>query len=67
MFIPEVLMAARTMAEVLEKLEPFLSGDGKGPRNNVVIGTVTGDLHDIGADGYAPDAGSAAKLAKSFA
>ena len=48
MFIPEVLMAARTMAEVLEILKPLLADDEEGPNNNVVIGTVKGDLHDIG-------------------
>ncbi len=48
MFIPEVLMAARTMAEVLEILKPLLVDDEEGPNNSVVIGTVKGDLHDIG-------------------
>jgi 5-methyltetrahydrofolate--homocysteine methyltransferase len=48
MFIPEVLMAAQTMAGCLEILKPLL-GEGEGVRGaNVLIGTVKGDLHDIG-------------------
>jgi len=48
MFIPEVLMAAKTMDEVLEMLKPLLGDDQEGLNNSVVIGTVKGDLHDIG-------------------
>lgn len=48
MFIPEVLMAAQTMADCLEILKPLL-GEGEGVQGaNVLIGTVKGDLHDIG-------------------
>jgi 5-methyltetrahydrofolate--homocysteine methyltransferase len=48
MFIPEVLMAAQAMAGCLEILKPLL-GEGEGVRGaNVLIGTVKGDLHDIG-------------------
>ncbi len=47
-FIPEVLVAARAMNSGLAKLEPFLIKDKVEPRGTVVIGTVKGDLHDIG-------------------
>jgi 5-methyltetrahydrofolate--homocysteine methyltransferase len=47
-FIPEVLVAARAMNAGLAKLEPMLVKDGVPPRGIVVIGTVKGDLHDIG-------------------
>src|SRR5512135_3926779 len=47
-FIPEVLVAARAMNAGLVKLEPHLLKDKVQPRGVVVIGTVKGDLHDIG-------------------
>jgi 5-methyltetrahydrofolate--homocysteine methyltransferase len=47
-FIPEVLVAARAMNAGLAKLEPHLIKDKIQPRGVVVIGTVKGDLHDIG-------------------
>jgi 5-methyltetrahydrofolate--homocysteine methyltransferase len=47
-FIPEVLVAARAMNAGLSKLEPHLAKAGVKPRGVVVIGTVKGDLHDIG-------------------
>jgi len=47
-FIPEVLVAARAMHAGLAKLEPYLVRDGIQPKGAVVIGTVKGDLHDIG-------------------
>ncbi len=47
-FIPEVLVAARAMNAGLAKLEPFLVKDKVEPKGLVVIGTVKGDLHDIG-------------------
>ena len=47
-FIPEVLVAARAMNAGLGKLEPHLAAAGVKPRGVVVIGTVKGDLHDIG-------------------
>jgi len=47
-FIPEVLLSARTMQGALELLKPRLAeGDG-GTLGTVVIGTVEGDVHDIG-------------------
>ncbi len=47
-FIPEVLVAARAMNAGLAKLEPHLVKDKVQPKGVVVIGTVKGDLHDIG-------------------
>jgi 5-methyltetrahydrofolate--homocysteine methyltransferase len=48
MFIPEVLLCARCMHGAMETLQPLLSeGDAKGA-GKVIIGTVEGDLHDIG-------------------
>lgn len=48
MFIPEVLMAAKSMAECVEILKPLLGGDESAVSGSVIIGTVKGDLHDIG-------------------
>ncbi|MBW2369987.1 MAG: corrinoid protein [Deltaproteobacteria bacterium] len=48
MFIPEVLLSAKTMHSAMEILKPLLAeGDSHGA-GTVVIGTVKGDLHDIG-------------------
>ena len=47
-FIPEVLVAARAMNAGLARLEPHLVKDKVQPKGVVVIGTVKGDLHDIG-------------------
>ena len=47
-FIPEVLVAARAMNAGMAKLEPLLAKEGIQPKGAVVIGTVRGDLHDIG-------------------
>ncbi len=47
-FIPEVLVASRAMQAGLAKLEPYLVKEKVAPRGVVVIGTVKGDLHDIG-------------------
>jgi 5-methyltetrahydrofolate--homocysteine methyltransferase len=48
MFIPEVLMAARAMSAAVEVLKPMLAEGEAGAGGRVVIGTVKGDLHDIG-------------------
>ncbi len=48
MFIPEVLMAAQTMAAGVEILQPQLVEDESSAKGKVIIGTVKGDLHDIG-------------------
>jgi 5-methyltetrahydrofolate--homocysteine methyltransferase len=47
-FIPEVLLSARTMQAALDTLKPFLAEGDSGATGAVVIGTVEGDLHDIG-------------------
>lgn len=47
-FVPEVLIAARAMKSAMELLEPVLVAAGIQPEHTVVIGTVEGDLHDIG-------------------
>lgn len=47
-YVPEVLMAARAMHAGLAELKPLLVSSGIKPRGKVVIGTVRGDLHDIG-------------------
>lgn len=48
MFIPEVLMAAQAMGGCVEILKPMLGDDGGASGASVIIGTVKGDLHDIG-------------------
>ncbi len=47
-FIPEVLLAARAMTFAVEALAPHLAASGEQQRGKVLIGTVTGDMHDIG-------------------
>lgn len=47
-FVPEVLIAARAMKASMEILEPELVAAGIAPDSSIVIGTVEGDLHDIG-------------------
>ncbi|MEA3438410.1 MAG: corrinoid protein [Thermodesulfobacteriota bacterium] len=48
MFIPEVLMAAQIMNQGMEVLKPILGNVNENKKGKVVIGTVKGDLHDIG-------------------
>jgi 5-methyltetrahydrofolate--homocysteine methyltransferase len=48
MFIPEVLMAAQIMSKGVEILKPLLAEETSSAKATVVIGTVKGDLHDIG-------------------
>ena len=47
-FVPEMLVAARAMKAGLEILKPLLVDSGVDPIGKVVLGTVKGDLHDIG-------------------
>ena len=47
-FVPEVLVAARAMKAGMAHIEPILSASGIEPIGTVVMGTVKGDLHDIG-------------------
>jgi 5-methyltetrahydrofolate--homocysteine methyltransferase len=48
LFIPEVLMCAKAMHAGLDVLKPLLVGLGTALLGKIVIGTVAGDLHDIG-------------------
>jgi len=47
-FIPEVLIAARAFGPAMDKVKPLLLAAGEKPVGTVIIGTVKGDLHDIG-------------------
>lgn len=47
-FVPELLLSARAMKGALELLRPLLAKGGMRPTGRVVVGTVKGDLHDIG-------------------
>ena len=47
-FVPEVLISARAMSKGTEILRPYLVADGVEEKDTVVVGTVKGDLHDIG-------------------
>jgi 5-methyltetrahydrofolate--homocysteine methyltransferase len=48
MYIPEVLIAARAMHAAMDIIKPMLSASGAKMKGTVIIGTVQGDLHDIG-------------------
>ena len=47
-YVPEVLIAARAMKAGMQVLQPKLTGAGVQPIGTAVVGTVKGDLHDIG-------------------
>ena len=47
-FIPELLMAARAMKGSLGLIQPLLNAGGAESKGKIIIGTVQGDLHDIG-------------------
>jgi corrinoid protein of di/trimethylamine methyltransferase len=47
-YVPEVLIAARAMTAGIEILRPLLVSEDVKPKGTIVIGTVKGDLHDIG-------------------
>lgn len=47
-FVPQLLMAGRAMKRALELLKPLLAGSASTTIGKIVIGTVKGDLHDIG-------------------
>ena len=47
-YVPEMLVAAKTMQRGVGVLKPLLGGDSVGKYGKFVIGTVAGDLHDIG-------------------
>ena len=47
-YVPELLVAARAMNSGLALVEPILAASGRQPKGVICIGTVKGDLHDIG-------------------
>ncbi len=47
-FVPELLLSARAMKSALEHIRPLLVASGAEPAGRIAIGTVKGDLHDIG-------------------
>ncbi len=47
-FVPELLLSGRAMKAALERIRPLLAASGAQPAGRIVIGTVKGDLHDIG-------------------
>ncbi len=47
-FVPELLISARAMKAALTKIQPLLTASGSQPKGRVALGTVKGDLHDIG-------------------
>ncbi len=47
-FVPEMLIAAKSMSKGVEVLKPLMAGDGSTSLGTCIIGTVAGDLHDIG-------------------
>jgi len=48
MFVPEVMMSARALAEGMKLVKPLISDEDASKAATIVIGTVQGDLHDIG-------------------
>lgn len=49
-FVPELLLSARAMQAGMKLLEPLLAGSGVKPIGRVAMGTVKGDIHNIGKD-----------------
>jgi len=47
-FLPQMMIAARAMSEAMQRLGPHLAGAGYERKAKAVIGTVSGDFHDIG-------------------
>jgi 5-methyltetrahydrofolate--homocysteine methyltransferase len=47
-YVPEVLLSAKSMQQAMQVLKPLLAKEGVKSRGTVVVGTVRGDLHDIG-------------------
>ena len=47
-YLPEVLLAARAMKAAMEVIKPLLSESGAETKGRIIIGTVKGDIHDIG-------------------
>lgn len=47
-FVPEMLIAAKSMSKGVEVLKPVMAGDSSSSLGTCIMGTVAGDLHDIG-------------------
>ena len=47
-FVPEVLRSAKAMQEAMDIIRPILAETGAEPAGRIILGTVKGDLHDIG-------------------
>lgn len=47
-FVPELLMSAKAMHAVMAHLKPFFKSGSVKPKGKIILGTVAGDLHDIG-------------------
>ncbi len=47
-YLPQVIMASKTMEEALDKIRPLVESDGRVYRGTVIMGTVQGDIHEIG-------------------
>jgi methylmalonyl-CoA mutase cobalamin-binding domain/chain len=48
MFVPEVILSARTMHAAMDALRPFLSVSEQSGSGTIIIGTVAGDIHNVG-------------------
>ena len=48
LWVPDVLLAARNMQRGIEILKPLLSKEGRDSKGKIILGTVKGDIHDIG-------------------
>jgi 5-methyltetrahydrofolate--homocysteine methyltransferase len=48
LWVPDVLLAARNMHRGIEILKPLFSKEGHGSKGKIILGTVKGDIHDIG-------------------
>lgn len=49
-FVSDLMMAGEILKQVTAKLAPHMKGNGSEPRGKVVVGTVQGDIHDVGKD-----------------
>lgn len=49
-YVPELLLSARAMQAAMKLLEPLLASSGVEPKGKVALGTVKGDIHNIGKD-----------------
>ena len=48
MFVPQMLRSAKTMQQCVALLKPHFQGEGMATKGKIILGTVKGDLHDIG-------------------